>query len=340
MDSETLTEQHFLPLLFDRLEWKRDPSSLPDGNGSRSLLDSETLNIETTSNNDQFGLDGGLIPDQPSGFGNLPFSSGVLANHYPMGVQQQQHENLFRPLWAILPLTTLAGKPSVKECIAGVLRQARLLLQSGQSTEQIIGRKCNIASIFDQNQFSRSTMLTKWAARFVYSMQHKDHDFVAFAAMHLVWTLTRWMISPRPDTYEAVPEWYRPTMLQLWTPHVEIVDFVLWPALRDKVTREPQVLQSDWRWLEHICQSIDCDWFVDLDVALEVNGNTGECYLTDAAKVRRVRYHHAQTDFPIGMLTLTPKESAEQLSNWSVAGSAGQHFDAVESFTKVRPMPF
>lgn len=285
MNSDTSTYSHFLPLLFDRLDWKRLPSPSPDATDPVPALEAGRLDAAPIADHPQLPLGSDLMPDPFVGFGNLPFSSGILANHYPPDIQQQQHENVFRPVWAILPLNTLPGAASVKESVAGVMREARLLIQSGQSVEQVAGTKCNIAAIFDPVQFESSSLLTKWTAQFIYSMQHKHHDFVAYASMYLIWTLARWMIDPQPDTYEAIPDWLRPTMLQLWTPHVEVTDCVLWPGLRDQIIRHPQVLQKDWRWLEDICQSIDCEWFVDLDLALEVDLDTGESYLAEAAKV-------------------------------------------------------
>lgn len=219
------------------------------------------------------------------GFGNLPFSSGIRANHYPEDVQNQQHENLFRPLWSILPLNNALGPSSLKESVSSTMRQARSLLQSGQAVDQVAGTRCNIATVFDQAQYSRAALLSQWAARITYSMQHKDRDFVTFASMHLVWTLARWMIDPRPETYEAIPSWLRPTMIQLWVPHVELIDFFIWPALRDMVISNPNTLQRDWRWLEDMSCTIDCDWFLDMDMTLEANSGSGELHLTEAAQV-------------------------------------------------------
>lgn len=225
-------------------------------------------------------------PQRPNGFGNLPFSSGILTNHYPSEVQEQQHNNVFRPLWAILPLTTLPGPSSVKESVASTLRQARLLVHSGQSIEQVIGRKCNIAAIYDRNQYLRATLVSQWAAGLTYSLQLRNREFVAYASMHVAWTVARWMIDPRPDTYEAIPEWLRPTMIQLWTPHVELVDFFIWPALRDTIVNNPLTLQRDWRWLEDMSRTIDCEWFLSPELALETDVLTGEVHLSEAAEVR------------------------------------------------------
>ncbi|KAK6079868.1 hypothetical protein SCUP515_03709 [Seiridium cupressi] len=275
----------FPPLLFDRSEWGRGPSPTRDKNEPDSTLDPGRSDSEPAFDNLQLQPDNESAPQQSNGFHNLPFSNSILANHYPRAIQQQQHNNVFRPLWSILPLTTRPGAPSVTESVAFTLRQARSLIQSGQSAEEVAGRNCNIAALFDENQYNRTNLLSKWSAQLVFSIQHKNRTFSAFAATHLVWILARWMIDPRPDTYEAVPEWFRPTMAQLWAPHVDLIDFFIWPALRDMVVDNPDALQRDWRWLEDTSRTVDCDWFVNSDLALETDPTTGEVRLIDAAKV-------------------------------------------------------
>ncbi|KAK9795803.1 hypothetical protein SCARD494_04774 [Seiridium cardinale] len=307
------------PLLFDRSEWGRGPSPTRDNNEPDSTLDPARSDSEPAFDNLQLQPDNESAPQQSNGFHNLPFSNSILANHYPGAIQQQQHNNVFRPLWSILPLTTRPGASSVTDSVAFTLRQARSLIQSGQSAEEVAGRNCNIAALFDENQYNRTSLLSKWSARLVFSIQHKNRTFSAFAATHLVWILARWMIDPQPETYEAVPEWFRPTMAQLWTPHVDLIDFFIWPTLRDMVVDNPDTLQRDWRWLEDTSRTIDCDWFVNSDLALETDPITGEVRLIDAAKVG-----HSTALF------------AEQLANWSVESPARQCIEDMDSVVRVR----
>ncbi|KAI1858341.1 uncharacterized protein JN550_012791 [Neoarthrinium moseri] len=344
----------FIPLLFNRQEWadilpanpnanSMDPTSMTsrgddDGDGdrdddhndgssgnSRPRLPPRRQQQSCPSFRQQQQAPSDMIyhgfvaPPQTQhlqGFGNLPFSSSISANHYPPRIQEQQLGNIFAPLWNILPITTLGGIASVKESVAATVRHARLLIQSGHEVEHIVGKKCNIAAILDRGQYKRSTLLSQWAAGLTYSFQRKTRDFVTFASMHLIWTLARWMIVPRPDTYEAIPAWLRPTMDQLFVPHVEIVDLVLWPAPRDLVVNNAATLQSDWRWLHDMGVTIDCDWFVDLELALEMDPVTGEMYLSEAAKA-----------------------TAEQLENWSLGPTIQQYLpvDNWSSMARIRP---
>ncbi|ETS76534.1 hypothetical protein PFICI_11921 [Pestalotiopsis fici W106-1] len=315
--SDTDKEHDFPPLLFNRRDWTREPTTLNNDDNANSehpaaqkkppeLLDHSVGNSHPNTEND-------LTPRHSNNFKNLPFSSAILANHHPPQIQQQQHANMFQSLWSILPLTTLPGPSSVKTSISSTLLQAQLLIKAGEPIDSVAGKSCNIAAIFNQEQYSHSRLLSKWAARLVFSIQRKKHTFAAFASMHLAWTLARWMIDPRLESFLAIPEWFRPTMAQLYMPHVELVDFLFWPLLRETITSHPDTLQRDWRWLEDMSRTVECDWFISVDLALDNDPLTGEVYLTESAKT-----------------------CAEELDNWSVGSSAQRYIDAT-SIVKVRP---
>ncbi|KAF3022663.1 hypothetical protein E8E14_014244 [Neopestalotiopsis sp. 37M] len=287
--SDADDEHDFLPLLFNRRDWKREPTPNNDDSVDLERLaaaqDQQPEEIADPSINfPQSDPVNEPSPSHANNFRNLPFSSAILANHQPPYIQQQQHANMFESIWSILPLTTLPGAASVKDSISSTIQQARLLIQAGESMDQVAGTSCNIAAIFDQEQYNQATLLSKWAARLVFSVQRKKRGFVVFASMHVAWLLARWMIDPKLENFLAIPEWYRPTMAQLYMPHVELVDFLLWPLLRETITSNPDTLQRDWRWLEDMSRTIDCDWFINVDLALENDSVTGEIYLVDSAK--------------------------------------------------------
>lgn len=151
--------------------------------------------------------DEGEFSLHPHNFRNLDFSSAVRANHYPIEIQQRQVDNIFTPLWAILPMNTLSGQPAVTNSLSATLREARNLIRSGYPTSGIIGKQCNIAAVYDQKQYDSTTLLSKWAAGIIFSIQYKNKDFATFGTMHLMWSFARWMVEPSPDTYEALPDW-------------------------------------------------------------------------------------------------------------------------------------
>ncbi|KAG5781944.1 hypothetical protein H9Q69_002876 [Fusarium xylarioides] len=116
------------------------------------------------------------------------------------------------------------------------------------------------------------------------SLVHQQgYDFTCFASMNVFWSMMRWMIDPSPETYAAMPEWIRPTANQLFTPHISMADFVLWPAFRDLVVQFPQ-LQERMAWLADMSMYIRCEWPYALEDALKPDPINGTVDLVDLAK--------------------------------------------------------
>lgn len=133
------------------------------------------------------------------------------------------------------------------------------------------------------------------------------NNFTCFACMYCAWYLMRWMISPSPETYQAVPEWLRPTydsppfpqLLPMWIlysnvlsrpnqlfmPHIKVVDFIIWPAFRELVVQIP-AMQQRMEWFLDYSTTIRCDWSFPVEEALCRHEDTGLLDLCDLAKVR------------------------------------------------------
>lgn len=112
-------------------------------------------------------------------------------------------------------MNTLPGQASVTNSVSATLREARNLIRSGHSPNSVIGNRCNIGAVYDQKQYDNTTLLSKWAAGIIFSIQYKNKDFATFGMMHLMWSSARWMVEPRPDTYEALPDWQASSQLSL-----------------------------------------------------------------------------------------------------------------------------
>jgi hypothetical protein len=110
-------------------------------------------------------------------FGNLPFSSSVRANNYPVDVQDSQIDNLFIPTWAMMPVNTKPDPGSVKLAFPGIVLEASALLKSGAPVELVLETHPNIAALFDEEKFNASGILSKWAAGMVHSMMLKGEFF-------------------------------------------------------------------------------------------------------------------------------------------------------------------
>lgn len=106
-------------------------------------------------------------------FGNLPFSSSIRANNYPVDVQDTQLNNLFLPTWAMMTVSTIPDPGSVKLAFPAVFQDATALLESGTPVALVMEAHPNIAALFDEGAFNTSGILSRWAAGMVHSLMLK-----------------------------------------------------------------------------------------------------------------------------------------------------------------------
>lgn len=84
-----------------------------------------------------------------------------------------------------------------------------------------------------------------------------------------------------------------------------MVDFLNWPALRDAIINSP-TLQDDFKWLLDVSKTIDCEWLLSPEAALEADEVTGELHLTQSAKVTDlIQYLLEQTEMLSSYHSLT-----------------------------------
>jgi hypothetical protein len=106
-------------------------------------------------------------------FGNMPFSSSVRANNYPSDTQDAQVSNLSLPTWAMMPINTRPDPGSLKNAFYSLYQQTAMLMSEGTPAEIVIEVHPNIAALFDEDEYNRSGVLSKWAAGMVHSAQLK-----------------------------------------------------------------------------------------------------------------------------------------------------------------------
>ncbi|KAF4988983.1 hypothetical protein FGRMN_9419 [Fusarium graminum] len=269
----------FLQTLFERTEWL-------DG----TIFEADSIPIDL----------GSCIQSHSSyHFGNLPFSSGIKANHYPDVAQQGQLQNYYaKHSWAMMPSTNGHGVDSVTKAWADTLREARQLIIEGANPDDLTGTFPCVAALFDQSEYEGAPMISKWAARFIYSARRQDYVFTSVAAVWLVWTVMRWQINPTPETYADMPDWLRPTELQVFVPHIDMLDCISWPFFRDYVIQRPKMQHGDLQWLAACTSGVQTRW----------RGTVEEALCVDEATGRR-------------RLTAEAEEAARDLGNWSLASS-------------------
>ncbi|KAF4493718.1 aflatoxin efflux pump AFLT [Fusarium agapanthi] len=282
-------------------------------------------------------------PNYEYNFGNLALSNSIRANGYPRHIQDAQIRNIFVPSWAATTLNTELDPGDMSNAFGDIYQNATSLLTKGEPVNRVIGHHPNIAALYDQDQFDRSCLLSQWAARMVHSVKCQGYDFTCFASMNVFWYMMRWMIDPSPETYAAMPEWIRPTTNQLFTPHISMADFVLWPAFRDLVVQCPQ-LQERMAWLADMSMYIRCEWPYALEDALKPDSVNGTVDLVDLAKLSiwptppcMRQSNFIRAFYKMGTAQTSPMSIAHQVTSKPIRGvsfSTNQPPDAIRQLIR------
>ena len=251
-------------------------------------------------------------------FGNMNFSSAILANGYPPDIQRQQVTNLFTPQWA--KVTTSTYVPSdhpfkvMNDAMMTTLESCRKMLADGLTLDDVAGPHPRLAAIMDEAEFEKAPPLTQFACRMVYSIKETNTLFVCYASIYQFWWIMRWMIYPSPQTYFAIPECMRPSPTQLFMPHLLPFDFLAWPGLRDYLVHMPHKAEA-----EHSA------WILDMSL------NIGCACPLDKSEIIRPS--------PVdGELELSPKalEYASNIDSWSVTPSFRKYFLDADKWMRIR----
>lgn len=216
-------------------------------------------------------------------FGNLPFSSALRCNQYPVGVQNLQERNLFVPAWAMQTVHGTTGSADPFEAIFADLTSR---IAAGAAVEDICGPHAFLGALDEQEIFERAPLLSQQIARIVHSVRdgRPTTTFTHYALMHWYWALWRWMLNPSAETYCNIPAHGRPTLYQLFVPHPRVFDFLVQPNVRDLMCQQTE---PDVRWLSEGAATIECDWAQPLQAALCRNTVTGEIDFSADAQVRK-----------------------------------------------------
>ncbi|RSM18698.1 hypothetical protein CDV31_002418 [Fusarium ambrosium] len=258
-------QNKFIEMLFDRTEWVQGVT-----------IPTEAVPVDLKTRTQCY---------ISSNFGNLPFSSGIKANHYPAEAQRSQLQNYYaKHNWAMMTANDGHGMASVTKAWADTMNKARQLIATGVKPDELTGAFPAVAALFDKKEYDTASMISKWAVQFIYSSRHEDYSITSMAAVWVVWIVMRWMINPTPDTYSAMPEWIRPTELQVFVPHIDMVDCIIWPYFRDYVIQRPQMQHGGLQWLAACTAGVKVSWAGTVEDALCVDEATGKRRLTAEAE--------------------------------------------------------
>lgn len=175
------------------------------------------------------------------------------------------------PVWAILPKYRYDPHPA-NTAFSSFMIAKRSEISRGVDPNTFMGPALLLEGMFDQQAFAAADDLSRWAIEMGNGLV-KD-GVMRMVSVYIAWWLMRWMILPNPETYEAIPQWLRPTPYQLLIPHNASTDFLHSPQFRDAVVRNRK-LQENSDWIMELTKIVDVNWPYSVEAGLEKDGETG-----------------------------------------------------------------
>ncbi|KAF2840056.1 hypothetical protein M501DRAFT_932018 [Patellaria atrata CBS 101060] len=213
-------------------------------------------------------------------FGNLPLSSAVQANHYPMDVQVQQMLNLQTHEYAI-PSCIWSDNTPMSNLFFSFRDGARKMIANGTPAHVVIGHapQFDVELFFrDRNDQDPPHNADSWACEVLKSVSDFD-IFVLLASCALYTAYMRWNILPTAELYALMPPMIRPTRHQRCLPHAMPLDLVPHPVIREALLGQ----YRDWLspgTLHSGATSVG--WPYSIESAVSVDSLTGRRVLTNA----------------------------------------------------------
>lgn len=205
------TSNVFLSILFDMNDLRLDVTQRTDGaevnidsssSASPSQIAPRRINgVDTASRSDVIiahsseqelsKSTAGTEACLANRFCTLPTSSGILTNHYPWAIQEEQLRRLTIPTWALMCLHQESGRDTVTAALTSIPRKLATRLREGESWKTLVGPHPHIAALSDASKFSTAPILSQWAAGMVHSVRNRGEQVSLFLCAIFLLTRTR-----------------------------------------------------------------------------------------------------------------------------------------------------
>ncbi|KAK5072833.1 hypothetical protein LTR64_000757 [Lithohypha guttulata] len=171
-----------------------------------------------------------LTPGSVRTFGNLPFSSAILANHQSALQQKLQLQNFYRPVWQIVPLWKMDESP-----LGRAYTDFHELAKANPSSTDVSQQSDLIEAtlLFRKRRPTDEFNADNWASEFHSTFVDPVTYTLNIAGTYMLARLMRWLLNPTPTTYAALPAMIRPTLRQRMTVHPAFIDIMGIPPVRD-----------------------------------------------------------------------------------------------------------
>lgn len=136
---------------------------------------------------------------------------------------------------------------------------------------------------------------------------------VQVAVLYAMFLLMRWQIYPTQENYERLPEWLTPTPTQILHPHPAWMDYVPWPAMRDRIITNYQNYPFE-NWFIPFTSGMRVNWpYEDTDCLLSAGDS-------DELVINPVFERHMRN-----------------LSNWSLGTCFAETYPSLADTARIKP---
>jgi hypothetical protein len=133
------------------------------------------------------------------------------------------------------------------------------------------------------------------------------------AVLYTMFLLMRWQIYPTQENYERLPEWFTPRPTQLLQPHPVWMDYVPWPAMRDRIITSYQNYPFE-NWFIPFTRDLSVNWPYEATDCLLSAGDSDELAINPVFE-RHMR----------------------NLSNWSLGPCFAETYPALADTARIKP---
>ncbi|USW51945.1 hypothetical protein Slin15195_G052640 [Septoria linicola] len=220
------------------------------------------------SNGDRLGLSFLLDTTQPT-------QASSVSPTVPSFPQPRSPE---LPIYARI---TNQGPPScpLDSLLIDAFRSRRKMMQDGASMQEAIGPDYPaFAAMVDPGDDRQRPQCHQVSALLI-DILSKFPDVEQLpekvAVLYVMFLVLRWLICPCQKCYERLPEWSRPTTVQLERSHVAWADYLPWPYMRSQLAlREGEVKFEDF--FVPFTTTLSLNWPLPPDCVLIRSGSDGE----------------------------------------------------------------
>lgn len=242
-----------------------------------------------------------------SGIGNVPLSASIH-------MQSPAIQDLTAPAWSITSMYRTDDPDMMSHVYIEFINESKRLIANGMPPQRVFGLAPDVEALTNEAAFLSATDLSRWTARLANSFGISSL-VCRMAVMWVQWHLMRWIIHPTPETYLAIPDWYRPTPYQMFVPHPVYADFHIWPRFRDIVIQRIDLQCQQKYWYSEAGTTLDCNW----------TGHIHEAVCYDAA----------------GKVTLFPAfiNHIMDLGNWTIGPVIRKHVPNADTVLQIKYGP-